>query len=118
MQFKNYSHKINEGYEKIPSKERNNMKLKPVADRVVVKPEEKVDRKVGHIIIPDTQEDAFEKGIVVAVGPGRVMSDGKRSPMQLKTGDKVIYNRHRGFYLDYENEKYVIILEIDVLSTL
>lgn len=71
-------------------------KIQPLADRLVVKPIEKEEKTKGGIILPDTAKEKPQEGEVVAVGPGRMTDDGKRIPMDLKVGDRVIYSKYGG----------------------
>ncbi|MGB6122658.1 MAG: co-chaperone GroES, partial [Bacteroidota bacterium] len=72
------------------------MKMKPLADRVVIKPSEAEETSRGGIILPDTAKEKPVIGEVVAVGPGKVSDDGKKVPMELKVGDKVLYGKYSG----------------------
>ncbi|HEX2209138.1 MAG TPA: co-chaperone GroES [Longimicrobium sp.] len=91
------------------------MKVKPLADRVVVKPLEETEQMRGGLYIPDTAKEKPQQGEVVAVGPGRV-EDGKRVDMELKVGDKVLYGKYSGTEVTVENEQYLILRESDVLA--
>ena len=72
------------------------MKLKPLGDHIVVKPLEEAEVKKGGIIIPETAKEKPSRGEVVEAGQGKIMDDGKRKPMELKKGDKVIYQKYGG----------------------
>ncbi|HEV3051833.1 MAG TPA: co-chaperone GroES [Longimicrobium sp.] len=91
------------------------MKVKPLADRVVVKPLEESEQMRGGLYIPDTAKEKPQQGEVVAVGAGRV-EDGKRVEMELKVGDKVLYGKYSGTEVTVENEQYLILRESDVLA--
>ena len=67
------------------------MRLKPLADRVIVKPIEEQEQKKGGIIIPDTAKEKPMQGEIMAVGPGKVSDDGKKVPLEVKVGDRVLY---------------------------
>ena len=86
------------------------MKLKPLADRVLVKPLE-AEEKVGGIYIPDTAKEKPQKGEVVAVGPGDT-----ENKMTLKKGDKVLYGKYSGTEINFEDNDYLIMKESDVLA--
>tara|TARA_Y100001978_G_scaffold201202_1_gene219013 strand:- start:1369 stop:1635 length:267 start_codon:yes stop_codon:yes gene_type:complete len=86
------------------------MKLKPLADRVLVKPLE-AEEKVGGIYIPDTAKEKPQKGEVVAVGPGDT-----ENKMTLKVGDKVLYGKYSGTEINFEDNDYLIMKESDVLA--
>ncbi|HEX8321451.1 co-chaperone GroES [Longimicrobium sp.] len=91
------------------------LKVKPLADRVVVKALEESEQMRGGLYIPDTAKEKPQQGEVMAVGPGRV-EDGKRVEMELKVGDKVLYGKYSGTEVTVENEQYLILRESDVLA--
>ncbi|HEX8212127.1 MAG TPA: co-chaperone GroES [Longimicrobium sp.] len=91
------------------------MKVKPLADRVVVKALEDTEQMRGGLYIPDTAKEKPQQGEVVAVGPGKV-EDGARVEMELKVGDKVLYGKYSGTEVTVENEQYLILRESDVLA--
>jgi chaperonin GroES len=86
------------------------MKIKPLADRVVIKAAEPDEKVQGGIIIPDTAKEKPQKGEVMAAGPGRISDDGKLVPMTVKVKDTVLYGKYSG------NEEYLIIRESDILA--
>ena len=92
------------------------MKIKPLADRVVVKPLPAEDKTKGGLIVPDTAKERPQQGEVVAVGPGRVSDDGKRIPAEVKVGDKILYGKYTGTEVDYEGTEYLIMRESDVFA--
>jgi chaperonin GroES len=93
------------------------VKIKPLADRVVVKRlEEEEAKSPGGIIIPDTAKEKPQKGIVVAVGPGRLDEKGNRIPMEVKVGDKVIFAKYAGSEVKIGGEEYLIMREDDILA--
>jgi chaperonin GroES len=94
------------------------MNLKPLADRVVIKPLTKEEVTKGGIVIPDTAKEKPQEGEIVAVGPGKMGEDGKRIEMELKKGDRVIYAKYAGTEWKYENEEYLILRESDILAKL
>ncbi len=91
-------------------------KVQPLADRVLIKRIEEEEQKVGGIIIPDTAKEKPQKGEVVAVGPGRLDENGKRMPMEVKPGDKVIFSKYAGTEVKIEGEEYLIMREDDILA--
>lgn len=92
------------------------MKLKPLEDRVVIKPSP-VDEKVqGGIIIPDTAKEKPQKGEVVAIGPGKVSDSGEKVSMTVKVGDKVLYGKYSGTEVTVDGEEYLIVRESDILA--
>jgi chaperonin GroES len=92
------------------------MKLKPLGDHIVVKPLEEMEVKKGGIIIPDTAKEKPSKGEVIAVGAGKTLDDGKKAPMELKAGDKVIYSRYGGNEIKIDDVEYLIMTQDDVLA--
>jgi chaperonin GroES len=91
------------------------IKVKPLADRVVVKALEDAEQMRGGLYIPDTAKEKPQQGEVVAVGPGRV-EDGKRVDMELKVGDKILYGKYSGTEVTIEDQPYLILRESDVLA--
>jgi chaperonin GroES len=89
--------------------------LKPLEDRIVVKPGEEEQTTVSGIVIPDTAKEKPQEGSVVAVGPGR-FEDGKRVPLDVKVGDKVIYSKYGGTEVKVEGDEYLILSARDVLA--
>ena len=93
------------------------MKVKPLADRVLVKPlEEEAEKSAGGIIIPDTAKEKPQQGEVIAVGPGRVTEDGKTIPMNVKVGDKVLYGKYAGTEVKIDGQEHLIMPESDILA--
>ena len=95
------------------------MKIKPLADKVLVKSDEASEEKsAGGIIIPDTAKEKPQRGNIVALGPGRTDENGKIIKMNVKVGDKVLYSKYGGTELEYDGEKYLIMSESDILAIL
>jgi chaperonin GroES len=92
------------------------MNLKPLADRVVVKPMVKEEVTKGGIVLPDTVKEKPQEGEIVAVGPGKLGDDGKRIEMEVKKGDRVIYAKYAGTEWKYKGEEYLILRESDLLA--
>ncbi len=92
------------------------MNLKPLADRLVVKPMVKEEVTKGGIVLPDTVKEKPQEGEIVAVGPGRLGDDGKRIEMEVNKGDKVIYAKYAGTEWKYKGEEYLILRESDILA--
>ena len=93
------------------------MKLKPLHDRVVVKPEESEEVSKGGIYLPDTAKEKPQRGEVVAVGAGKT-ENGSLVPPQVKKGDKVLYGKYSGTEVTIDDEDYLIIRESDILAIL
>jgi len=94
------------------------MKLKPLADRVVVEPTERDEVTASGIYVPETAKEKPQEGKVVAAGPGRKDDDGKRIPMDVTTGDRVLYAKYAGTEVKLEDKKYLILKESDILAIL
>jgi chaperonin GroES len=94
------------------------MKVKPLADRVLIKPSEADEVKKGGIIIPDTAKEKPQQGEVMEVGPGRVTDDGKKIAMEVKKGDKVLYGKYSGTEVTIEGVEYKIMKEDEILAVL
>jgi chaperonin GroES len=91
-------------------------KLQPLADRVLVKPMEKEEKTKSGIYIPDTAKEKPQEGEIIAVGPGKMTDDGKRIPMDLKVGDRVIYAKYGGTEIKIDDEEMMILRESDILA--
>jgi chaperonin GroES len=89
--------------------------LKPLEDRIVVKPGEEEETTVSGIVIPDTAKEKPQEGEVIAVGPGR-FEDGTRVPLDVKVGDKVIYSKYGGTEVKLGGEDHLILSARDVLA--
>jgi chaperonin GroES len=99
-------------------KEVRSMKIKPLYDRVLVKRIEEKEQKRGNIIIPDTAREKPMEGKVVAVGDGRVDKDGKKTPMQVKKGDRVIFGKYSGQEIKLDDVEHVILKEDEILGVI
>lgn len=93
------------------------MKLKPLADRVVVKPLEQESKTKSGIIIPDTAKEKSHKGKIIATGSGN-FDDGKLVPMQVKVGDVVLYKEYGGDEIKLDGEEVVILKEEDIIAVI
>lgn len=95
------------------------MKLRPLEDRVVVKRiEEQEEVQRGGIIIPDTAKERPQEGEVVAVGPGRMLENGTRVPMEVKVGDRVIFAKYAGTEVRLDDKEYLVMRESDILAVI
>ena len=92
------------------------MKIKPLADRVVIKPLESVDKTKGGIYVPDTAKEKPQEGKIVAAGPGRISDDGKLIKLEVKVGDKVLYGKYSGTEVTVGGDEYLIVNERDILA--
>jgi len=91
------------------------MNIKPLSDRVLIKPLEEVEVKKGSIIIPDTAKERPMQGEVIEAGPGKV-EEGKKVPMEVKKGDKVLYGKYSGTEVTVDGTEYLIMRESDILA--
>jgi len=94
----------------------SDIKIKPLSDRIVVKPMEAEDKTKGGIILPDTAKEKPVEGTVVAAGPGRKTDDGKVIAMDIKVGDTVLYGKYSGTEVTIEGEEYLIMRESDIFA--
>jgi len=92
------------------------MKLKPLHDRILVQRVEEETKTKGGIIIPDTAKEKPAEGKIVSVGDGKVGDDGKRIPLELKEGDRVLFGKYSGTEVKIEGEEYLIMREDDILG--
>ena len=99
------------------TKTTSSVKVAPLADRVVIKAMEETESMRGGLYIPDTAKEKPQQGEIVAVGPGR-FDEGKRVPMDVKVGDKVLYGKYSGTEVTLDNEQYLILRESDVLAVI
>ena len=94
------------------------MKIKPLADRVIIKPAAAEERTKGGIILPDTAKEKPIEGKVIAAGTGRLNKDGKKMPMEVKTGDRVLFAKYAGTEVKMDGEEYLMMKEEDVLAVI
>ena len=92
------------------------MAIKPLGDRVLVKPLEPKEVKKGGIIIPDTAKEKPQEGKVIEVGKGKMLESGKMVPIEVKKGDKILYSKYGGTEIKLEGEEYLILKEEDILA--
>lgn len=90
--------------------------LKPLGDRVVIKPSPKEEVTKSGLVLPDTAKEKPQEGEVIAVGPGRIGDDGKHIVMEVKKGDRVIFAKYAGTELKLDDIEYVILRESDILA--
>ena len=92
--------------------------IRPLADRVLVEPVEKEETTASGIVLPETAKEKPQEGVVLAVGPGRLMEDGTRATMEVKVKDRVLYAKYAGTELKRDDKKYLIMGEKDILAVL
>ena len=94
------------------------MKIRPLHDRILVKRIEEGEVKKGGIIIPDTAKEKPQEGKVIAAGNGKVTDEGKKIPLDVKAGDRILFGKYSGSEVKVEDEEYLILREEDVLGIL
>ena len=93
------------------------MNIKPLGDRIVIKVLEKEEKTKGGIVLPDTAKEKPQKGEVLAVGSGEIV-EGKKVPLEVKVGDKIIFSKYAGTEIKLDDEEYLILRQSDVLAIL
>jgi chaperonin GroES len=91
-------------------------KLRPLGDRVVIDPTPREDMTKSGIVLPDTAKEKPQEGTVLAVGPGRILDDGKREQIDVKKGDKVLYAKYAGTEFKLEGDELLIVSQKDILA--
>lgn len=94
------------------------MKIRPLNDRVLISRIEEEQKTAGGIIIPDTAKEKPQEGTVIAVGPGKIGEDGKRIPMEIKEGDRVLFSKYAGTEIKIDGVEHVFMKESDLLGIL
>ena len=94
------------------------MKVKPLYDRLLVKRIEEKETRAGGIIIPDTAKEKPMEGKVIAVGTGKVEKDGKRTPLEVKVGDRILFGKYAGTEIKIDDKEHVILREEEVLGVI
>lgn len=94
------------------------MKIQPLHDRILIERLEEKEVKRGGIIIPDTAKEKPQEGKVIAVGNGKVSEEGKRVPLDVKAGDKILFGKYSGAEVKLDDKDYLILREEDVLAIL
>src|SRR3989338_7480792 len=92
------------------------MDIKPLGDRVLIKPLEAEGKTKGGIVLPDTVKEKPQEGKVMAVGKGKVLENGKVEPLEVKVGDTVLYGKYSGTEITKEGEEYLFVKEDDILA--
>jgi len=92
------------------------MKVKPLYDRLIVKRIEEKEQRRGGIIIPDSAKEKPMEGKIIAVGAGRINKDGSRTPLEVKTGDRVLFGKYAGQEIKIDDKEHVILKEDEVLG--
>ena len=92
------------------------MKIKPLQDRIVIKRIEEEEKTKGGIIIPDSAKEKPQEGRVVAIGDGKTLETGKKAPLTVKPGDKILFGKYSGTEIKIDGEEHLILREEDVLA--
>jgi chaperonin GroES len=92
------------------------MAIRPLADRIVIKPLDAEEKSSGGILLPDTAKEKPQRARILAVGEGRLTDDGKRIPLTVKVGDEVLYGKYAGTEIKYRGEELKILRETEVLA--
>ena len=94
------------------------MNIKPLGDKVIVKRVEAEERTAGGIVLPDTAKEKPKRGIILAVGNGRLLEDGTRNPLQVKKDDEVLFTSYAGTEVKINGEEYIVMDESDILGVI
>ena len=94
------------------------MNVRPLHDRIIVQRIDEGEQKVGGIIIPDTAKEKPQQGKVIAAGSGKVKDDGKRTPLDVKAGDSILFGKYSGQEIKLDGEEYLIMREDEVLAVI
>jgi chaperonin GroES len=94
------------------------MNVRPLHDRIIVQRIEEGEQKVGGIIIPDTAKEKPQQGKVIAAGNGKTKDDGKRLPLDVKAGDRILFGKYSGQEIKLDGEEYLIMREDEVLAVI
>lgn len=94
------------------------MKIRPLADRVLVEPLEEKEVKKGGIVVPDSAREKPQEGKVIAVGPGKLDDDGKKVPMTVRKGDRILMPKYGGAEIKIDDKTYQIVREDDILGVI
>jgi len=96
--------------------EEKSMKIRPLHDRVIVKRVEQERKSTGGIVIPDTAAEKPDQGEVIAVGPGKRNDEGKREPLDVKVGDRILFGKYSGSTVVVEGTEYLVMREEDIMG--
>ena len=94
------------------------MAVRPLGDRVLIKALEAKEKSKGGIVLPDTAKEKPQEGKVIAVGKGKVSEEGKTNPLEVKTGDKILYGKYSGTEIMVDDEEHIILREDDILAVI
>ena len=100
------------------TKTKSKVKLQPLGDRVVVQREESLSKTAGGIVLPDSAKEKPQRGVIIAVGDGRILDSGERSKLQVKAGDRVIFTSYAGDQFKVDEEEYLLMREDEILAVI
>jgi chaperonin GroES len=100
------------------TKSKTKVKLQPLGDRVVVQREESESKTAGGIVLPDSAKEKPQRGVIIAVGDGRILDNGQRSQLQVKAGDRVIFTSYAGDQFKVDDEEYLLMREDEILAVI
>ena len=98
------------------TKTKTELKLKPLGDRILIKRVEAEEKTKGGIVLPDTAKEKPREGLILAVGEGRLLDDGTRSPFSVKVNDRVLFSSYAGTEVKWEGEEFLILSEDDIIG--
>lgn len=94
------------------------IRMRPLDDRVVLRPSNPEEVTAGGIVLPDSAQEKSQRGTIVAVGPGKLLDSGERGKLDVKVGDEVYYGKYAGNEIEIDGEDFVILRESDILAVL
>jgi len=100
------------------TKKKSKITLQPIGDKVVVERDEVEEKTAGGIYIPDAAKDKPSRGKIIAVGTGKLLDDGKRGPMQVKKGDRVLFTSYAPETIEINDQEYLLMSESDILAVI
>ena len=100
------------------ARKKSSVNIRPLDDRVVVKPLEAEERTAGGIVLPDTAKEKPKRGTILSVGEGRLLDTGERQPLQIKEGEQVLFSSYAGTEVKVDGEEMIIMDESDILAVL
>ena len=103
---------------KVATKVATKTKLKPLGDRLVVKPSAREEMTKSGIVLPDTVKERPQEGTILAVGPGRTLDDGTREPIEVAVGQKILFQKYAGTEFKLDDEELLILSQKDVLAVI
>lgn len=100
------------------TKKKTKVKLEPMGDKVVVQRDESQDVTAGGIVLPDSAKDKPSRGTIVAIGPGKMLDDGTRGELQVKSGDRVLFTSYAPEVIEFDDQEFLLMSESDILAVI